>query len=155
VLPDVPLGSWTPLDRTIVFPTGVGQKLPRRSQLTIDVRYKKSAAPRSDASALALYLTARPTRELRHRSIACGSAQFSRAVNVVGVQPRTAGGESIEVVARDREGVVEPLSVVSRYEPEYPITFRLRNEVRLSAGTRIDVVSTARRCSATIDYVER
>jgi mono/diheme cytochrome c family protein len=155
VLPDVPLGSWTPLDTTIAFPSGVAQKLARHSRLAVDVRYRKSAIARTDASALTLHFGPRPARALRHRSIACGGVEFSQPVDVLSVQPRAAGGESIEVVARDRDGAVEPLSVVSRYEPGYPVTFRLRNAVRLSAGARVDVSSTSHDCSANVDYVER
>jgi mono/diheme cytochrome c family protein len=155
VAPGTPLGSWTPLETTIAFPNGVAQRLVPRSHVTVDVRYRKSAAPQTDASALILYLGPRPARELRHRSVACGGVRFDRPVDVVAVQPRAAGGESIEVVARHRDGEVEPLSIVSRYEPEYPVTFRLRRAAHLRAGGRIDVSSSSRECSANLDYVER
>ena len=153
--PDAPLGSWTPLETTIAFPGGVAQRLVPRSHVTVDVRYRKSAVPQTDASALILYLGPRPARELRHRSVACGTVEFDRPVDVLAVQPRAAGGESIEVVARNRDGEVEPLSVVSRYEPEYPVTFRLRRAAHLPAGGRVDVSSSSRECSANLDYVER
>jgi hypothetical protein len=149
------LGSWTPLETTIAFPSGVAQRLVPRSHITVDVRYKKSAVAQTDASALILYLGPRPARELRHRSVACGGVEFDRPVDVLAVQPRAAGGESIEVVARNRDGDVEPLSVVSRYEPEYPVTFRLRRAAHLPAGGRVDVSSSSRECSANLDYVER
>src|SRR5438067_1280800 len=137
VAPDAPLGSWTPLETTIAFPGGVAQRLVPRSHVTVDVRYRKSAVPQTDASALILYLGPRPARELRHRSVACGTVEFDRPVDVLAVQPRAAGGESIEVVARNRDGEVEPLSVVSRYEPEHTVTFRLRRARHLSARGRL------------------
>jgi hypothetical protein len=155
VAPDAPLGSWTPFETTIVFPSGVAQRLTSRAHVTVDVRYRKSAVPQIDASALIFYLGPRPARELRHRSVACGGVEFDRPVDVLAVQPRTAGGGSIEVVARNRDGAVEPLSVVSRYEPEYPVTFRLRRAAHLPAGSRVDVSSSSRGCSANLDYVER
>src|SRR5207253_2938827 len=144
-----------PLGPPIAFPGGVAQRLVPRSHVTVDVRYRKSAVPQTDASALILYLGPRPARELRHRSVACGTVEFDRPVDVLAVQPRAAGGESIEVVARNRDGEVEPLSVVSRYEPEYPVTFRLRRAAHLPAGGRVDVSSSSRECSANLAYGER
>jgi len=152
---DARLGSWTPLETTIAFPNGVAQRLARGANVTVEVRYRKAAVPQTDASTLIFYLGPRPARELRHRSVACGGVEFDRPVDVLAVQPRAGGGESIEVVARNRDAAVEPLSVVSRYEPEYPVTFRLRRAAHLPAGGRVDVSSPSRECYANLDYVER
>jgi hypothetical protein len=110
--------------------------------------------PQTDQSGIALYFGDKPKRELRHRALPCGITVIGAAMEVLAVTPRAAaGGASIEVVARRRDGPVESLSVLPRYEPAYPISYRYRTGVRLTAGTTIDVRSSEAGCSATLDYV--
>jgi mono/diheme cytochrome c family protein len=151
--PDAPLGTWTPLDPRIEFPAGTAQRLPAGSRVVVALRYRKSVEPRRDRSSLVLRLGSRPRHELRHRSFECGSHRIERDVQVVAINPRAeAAGDSIEVVAYGRDGRVEPLSVVSRYLPAYPVTYRLRAPIRLERGARLDVRSSSNRCDAMVDY---
>ena len=151
--PDTLLGTWTPLDPRIQFPPGLAQRLPAASRLAVALRYRKSSEPRDDHSSLVLRVGSRPRHELRHRSFECGSHRVERDMQVVAINPRAqAAGDSIEVVAYGRDGVVEPLSVVSRYQPTYPVTYRLRAPIPLERGARVDVRSSSSRCEAMVDY---
>ena len=77
-------------------------------------------------------------------------------IEVLAVTPRASGaGASIEIVARRADGTVEPLSVVPRYEPAYPMTYRFRTSVRLRTGTVIDVRSSSPDCTAELDFIAR
>lgn len=153
ILPSTLLGAWTPPEPAIVYPSGVAQRLPAGSRLAIDVRYRRAATPQRDQSGIALYFGGRPRRELQHQLLACGSRAIDRDLEVLAVTPRAGGaGESIEIVARRADGSVEPLAVVPRYEPAYPITYRLRFGLRLGRGTTIEVRSSAPDCAAGLDF---
>ena len=148
------LGAWTPSEDEVVYPAGVAQRLPAGSRLEIDLRYRRSAAPQIDRSGIRLRFGARPARELRHRSLSCGASAIDRDVDALAVTPRAAeAGASIEVVARHADGSVEPLSVVPRYEPAYPISYRFRKNVRLTRGTTIETRSSSPGCSAELEFV--
>jgi hypothetical protein len=148
------LGAWTPSEGEVIYPSGVAQRLPAGSRLAIDLHYRRSATPQIDRSGIRLRFGARPKRELRHRSLSCGATSIDRDVDAVAVTPRAAeAGASIDVVARHADGTVEPLSVVPRYEPVYPISYRFRNNVRLRRGTTIDVRSSSPGCSAELEFV--
>jgi len=152
--PDTPIGSWTPPDGAVVYPHGIALRLPAGSRLALELHYRKSATAQTDRSGVALRFGARPARELRHRSLTCGSTAIERAVDVLAVTPRAAeAGANLEIVARHADGRIEPLSVIPRYEPAYPITYRFRKNVRLPQGTKIDVRSSSPDCSADLEYV--
>ena len=148
------VGAWTPPDATVVYPSGIAQRLPAGSRLALELHYKKSTTPQTDQSGVALWFGARPSRELRHRSLACGATAIDRGIDALAVTPRAAeAGATVEIVARHPDGRIEPLSVVPRYEPSYPITYRFRKNVRLPGGTKIDVRSSLPGCSADLEYV--
>ena len=148
------LGAWTPSEGEVVYPSGVAQRLPAGSRLAIDLHYRRSATPQIDRSGIRLRFGARPNRELRHRSLSCGASTMDRDVDALAVTPRAAeAGASLEIVARHADGSVEPLSVVPRYEPGYPISYRFRENIRLRRGTTIDVRSSSPGCSAELEFV--
>ena len=150
------LGSWTPPEGPILFPSGVAQRMPAGSRLVLELHYRRSATPEHDQSAVALYFGKRPARELRHRRLACGTASIDRDSEVLAVTPRAAGaGDPIEVIASAPDGRVEPLAVVPRYQPQYPITYRFRTGVRLPRGSELHVRSSSPDCSATLELVTR
>jgi hypothetical protein len=154
--PAARIGSWTPPEAAIVYPSEVAQSLPAGSRLVLELRYRKSATPQTDQSAVALYFGSRPRRELRHRLLACGTSMIDRSVDALAVTPRASGaGESIEIVAQRPDRTVEALAVVPRYQPEYPISYRFRKAVRLPSGTALHLRSSSPNCAADLDFVAR
>jgi len=148
------LGSWTPLDGPITFPARIAQRLPQASRLSVELRYRKATEPQTDRSSLTLFFGPRPSHELRHRSLACGTDRIDETIDIVAVNPHArAAGESVEIVARHPDAAIEPLAVVKRWEPAYPVTYRMRIPVRVERGSRLDIRSSAVECGATIDYV--
>ena len=132
------------------------QRLPAGSRIALELHYRKSTTPQTDQSGVAFQFGRRPRRELRHRSLACGATSIDRDIEALAVTPRASGaGASIEIVARRADGTVEPLASLSRYEPAYPITYQFRKNVRLRAGTVVDVRSSSPGCTAELDYVAR
>jgi hypothetical protein len=154
ILPSTIVGAWTPPDDAIAYPSGIALRLPAGARLALEVHYRKSATPQTDQSGAAFWFGARPSHELRHRTLACGTSVVDRDADALAVTPRAAeAGASMEIVARDREGGVEPLAVVPRYEPGFPLTYRFRTAVRLRRGATIELRSSAPGCAADLDYV--
>ena len=150
------IGSWTPFDLSVEYPPHMTDRLPKDAQVAVDVRYRRTSEPVDDRSALTLSFDRRPQRQLQHLTLACGSQPIDREIDLIAVQPTAAAaGETVEVVAYDRDGLVAPVAVVSRYRPDYAVTYRLRAPIHLARGSRVDVRSSADGCSARIDFVSR
>ena len=121
IVPDTPLGTWTPADSAVMYPAGVAQRLPAGSHLALELHYRKSTTPQTDLSGVALHFGGRPRRELRHRFLSCGSSTIDDNIEALAVTPRAPeAGAPIEIAARRADGSIEALAVVSRYEPAYP-----------------------------------
>jgi hypothetical protein len=150
------LGAWTPPDGAIMFPDGVAQPLPAGARIGLDLRYRKSASPQTDRSGVALYFASRPARELQHRSLTCGATILDRDIEALAITPQVASaGEWIEVVAERQDRSLNPLCVVRRYEPAYPVTYRLAHTIPLARGTSIMVTSSSAACGADLEFSVR
>ena len=150
------IGSWTPFDDTIVYPPHVADRLPKDARLEVAVRYRRTSAPAIDRSALTLTFDRKPSRALRHAVLDCGSHAFDRDTDLLAVKPAAAAaGDALEVVAYGRDGEVTPVAVVTRYRPEYAVTYRLRTPIRVDRGSRLEIRSSSPSCTAAIDYVVR
>ena len=152
IVPATLVAAWTPPEGPVMYPAGVAQRLPAGSRLVLELRYRKSATPQIDWSGVALYFRSRPAREVYHQSLRCGMTSIDRDVDVFAITPRPlAAGESLEIVARRPDQSVEPLCVVPRYAPEYPLTYRFRKSVRLDRGTVVHLRSSSPVCGADLD----
>jgi hypothetical protein len=150
------LGTWTPSDGAILYPSGVASRLAAGARLILELRYKKSAARQTDQSGVALYFGRRPKRELKHQRFPCGAQSTGDDIDVLAVTPRaSSAGASIEIVAARPDDTMEPLSVVRRYQPQYPITYRLRHPARLPRGSVVHVRSSSPGCEAGMEFVTR
>ena len=155
-VPGTVLGTWTPPEGALTYPSGIAYRLAAGSRLVLELHYRRSATPQTDRSALALYFGRRPKRELQHRELTCGVQALDRNIEVLAVTPRArAAGAAIEIVAARPDQTVEPLAVVRRYQPPYPVTYRFRNGVRLAAGSMLDVRSSTPDCAARLEFVGR
>jgi hypothetical protein len=154
IAPSTLIGTWTPGDSAVAYPTGVAQRLPAGARVVLELHYRKSATPQTDRSGVTFHFGARPRHELRHRVLPCGASEIDRDIEALALTPRVPdAGASIEVVARRVDGSVEALSVVPRYQPAYPIAYRFRNPVPLRHGSEVDVRSSSPDCSAELDFV--
>jgi len=153
IAPGTALGAWTPPEGAVTYPAGVAQRLPAGARVRLELRYRKSAAPQVDQSAVALYFGKRAARELRHDALPCGDTTLDKDIEALAVTPRVPrAGEWIEVVARRPDQSVEALCVVRRYETQYPITYRFRNAVRIPHGSVVHVASSSAACDADLEF---
>ena len=150
---EVRIGSWVAPDSKVTFPGGVSLSLRRGAMITAELRYRKSTEGRIDTGTLLLYPGAAGA-EPRYRAFACGATVLRQDVKALTVMPSAAeAGASVEVVARRPDNSVEPLVALRRYLPAYPSTYRFRTPIALPRGTVIDVRSSARECTAGIDFI--
>ena len=154
IAPGIRLGEWTPPEGIVSFPEGVTLRLPPRARIVLDVRYRKSPVPQTDRSAVALYFAREPGRPVRSRSLGCGTTVMDRGIDALALTPRLASaGESMEIVATRPDGSVDPLCVIPRFEPAYPLTYRFRAGVALPRGTALSVRSSSPDCSVDLSFV--
>jgi len=150
------IGSWTPFDDQIVYPLHVADRVPKGAGIAVAVRRRRTSTTAMVGSALTLSFDRKPSREVQHAELRCGSWPFDRDVELLAVKPTAAAaGEAIEVVAYGGDSVVTPVAVVSRYRPEYTVTYRMRVPIQLSRGSHLEIRSSSAGCSATIDFVNR
>src|SRR5262245_23459853 len=150
------IGSWTPFDDQIAYPAHVADRVPNGAEVAVVVRRRRTSTTTIERSVLTLAFGRKPSREVQHAVLPCGSHLFDRGVDLLTVKPiAAAAGDAIEVVARGSDGAVTPVAVVSRYRPDYAVTYRMRAPIRLSRGSRVEIRSSSPGCSATIDYLTR
>jgi hypothetical protein len=149
----VRLGAWVPSQGAVTLPDGVSVEARARSRVTVEMQYAKSAVPSVDAGTLTLRFGSRGTPPA-FLQLACGAHTMRSSVRAFAITPSARGaGDSVEVVARHRDGRIEPLSVVPHYQPGYPLTYEFRKPVSLPRGTIVDVSSSAEGCGAGLDVI--
>ena len=149
----VRLGSWVPSQEDATLPRGISVGAHAGSRVTAQMQYGKSSAPRVAGGTLTLRFGPRgvPPAFLQ---LPCGEHTMRGNARAFAITPSGGGaGDSVEVVARYRDGRVEPLSVVPHYQPAYPLTYEFRAPRSLPRGTVIEVSSSAPGCGAGLDLI--
>jgi mono/diheme cytochrome c family protein len=150
------IGGWTPFDGPIAYPRGMADRLPKGADLSVAVRYRKSSEPQMDRSAVTLDFGPKPSHEMKHLLVGCGSHLVDQDMTLLAVKPQaSAAGDAIEVATYHPDAAIDPLCVVFRYRPEYAVTYRLRTPVRLERGSSVTVRASSTNCAARLDYVMR
>jgi hypothetical protein len=151
---NAPIGSWVPGDAAVRYPAGVAQRLPAGGVVTAEVHYTKAPESGMGGGVLTLY-PGRAGAVPRMRTLACAATRIDRDVQAVAITPSAPAGESIEILARRPDTTVEPLSVVLRSQPGYPVTYLFRRPVALPRGTILDVWSSSVDCGAALEFTDR
>ena len=149
----VRLGSWVPSQGPVALPDGVTVNARARSRMTVEVQYAKSGLKSIEPGTLTLRFGPRgaPPSFLQ---LSCGTHTIGSDARAFAVTPLARGAaDSVEVVARYKDGRVEPLSVVPHYLPAYPLTYEFREPIRLPRGTMVDVSSSSPGCGAGLDVI--
>lgn len=151
---NVRIGSWLPGQGAVLYPRGVTVAAPRRAHFTGTIGYRKSETRDRRGGRLTLRFGARAGVEPTGLPLRCGENRIRRSVHVLSITPYApADGDSIEIVARDVAGRVDPLSVIPRYRTNYPFTYEFRRPVALARGSVIEVRSSAPGCAARLDVI--
>ena len=150
------LGVWVPPAHDVVMPTGVAQRLPAGSELTVEVEYAQPQEPATDRSKVALFFGAEPARELRQMVLARGPSTLAEGLDLLSLRPQfEASGESMRVVAQRPDGSSEVLLWLRHFDEGHQLTYRFRRPVALPAGTKLHVFSFDATATAHLEYVRR
>jgi hypothetical protein len=149
----VRLGSWVPSQGAVTLPPGVSVAARPGSRVLVQMQYVKSGVASIAPGMLTLHFGARgvPPSSLL---LPCGEHTIRANARAFAITPSAdRAGDSVEVIARYRDGRVEPLVVVPHYRPAYPLTYEFREPRPLPRGTVIDVSSSSPVCSAGLDVI--
>lgn len=150
------IGSWVPGEELIRYPRGVAERLPPGATLAVDVYYRKSREASTPGGALKLLFGSRPTSALRHRTLGCETSAIADDTDILAVTPLASeAGASIEVIAVRPDQSVSPLVAVPHFSPGDPLTYRLRNAVKVPRGSTVLVRSSTPGCSADLEFIAR
>jgi hypothetical protein len=151
-----PIGSWVPGEEMIRYPPGVAQRLPPGAALRVEVYYRKSTETTTPEGALSLFLGSRPQFALRHRTLGCEPNSLGDDTEILAVTPLASEADAlIEVFAVRPDQSITPLVAVPHFSPGDPLTYRLRNAVRLPRRSTVHVRSSAPGCRADLDFIVR
>jgi hypothetical protein len=147
------LGSWTPWHPFVSLPEGAAYRLPARSRIVVDVRYRGTSDAQVDRGRLGVFfsdapaskaatdlvLDARPSAGTRALK---GRARLSRDTVVWAIQPEIVPGlASLEVSARRPDGGTDVLLALTDPSIEWPTPYLLKTPRRLTRGTEVFVVA--------------
>ena len=83
-----------------------------------------------------------------------GANTRADAIAVLSVRPLvTSSGTSVQIIAQQPDGAVEPLLVIDRDGVDSAVTYRYRRPLRLPARTVVRLNAFDRAAHATLDYV--
>jgi mono/diheme cytochrome c family protein len=155
----LPIGVWTPGGLTRVMPAGTGQKLPRWTNVVMQVHTRPSDSGAIEDGQVAIYLTPGPPPiELRpiqvppsfgvaaRLSIPAGEAAyvlrdwFTLPVDVDAYAARGHAyerGRSLQLSAILPGGAARTLLQIDRWDPRWQDTYFFAAPIRLPKGTRV------------------
>ena len=150
------LGVWVPPAPDVVMPTGVAQRLPAGSELTVEIDYAQPQEPATDRSKVALFFGAEPARELRKMVLARGTSTLAEGLDLLALRPALdASGQSMRVLVERPDGSSEALLWLRDYDKDHQLTYRFRRPVALPAGTKVHVFSFDATATAHVEFVRR
>jgi len=151
---DMVIGTWSPGEPATVLPDGTGYRIPAATTVRARIRYRDVEPRVMDTTRVALRLSPRPLHEIAQLRVRPGARVLVTAMDVLAVRPRVgASGTSVQIIARHRDGSIEPLLVIDRGDAEAAVTYRCRRPVRLESGTVVKLLAFDRSSRATLDYV--
>jgi mono/diheme cytochrome c family protein len=149
------LGSFSPADGMIQYPSDVGRRLPGGSLLVVDIYASPMGRTKGSRLRVAMrFASGDPRREVRSLIVSDASPRIApgasidhrvehllaSAVSIRAVMPyMRARGRSMEIGAAMPKGEVSPILGIERYDFRWPIRYERGSPLTLTKGTRIVV----------------
>jgi len=149
------LGSFSPADGMIRYPSDVGRRLPGGSLLVVDMYASPMGRTKGSRLRVAMrFSAAPPRREVRSLIVSDATPRIepgasvdhrvehllSSAASIRAVMPyMRARGRSMEIEAASPEGDVSRILGIERYDFRWPIRYERASLLTLAKGTRIAV----------------
>lgn len=137
------VGTWTPGEPSIDFPSDAGAALTTSATFTARIAYRAPAAPASDHSRLRIWMTKEPRAKAVREITVVKSWRATAAVELLAVRPAGDGGD-VQVLARFANGGAEPIGVLSAPSHGPHPTYRLARPLALPVGARVESSSPVR-----------
>ena len=143
------LAVWVPGDNLIFAPSDAGFRIPARSNLRLQIHYKKQWQNERkvirDRSTIGLYFTSLPAtaRPIESFKVDSSSSVLSARSRVLAVRPsldRVYGAVTVQAITPT--GAKTPLLKLRVPRPEWARRYWLAQPVDLPAGTRIEMITT-------------
>jgi peroxiredoxin len=154
-VPDGALGHWTPGTVVRRLPEGAGFRLPRGSDIVLQVHYHRNGRVEKDRTSVGLYFTPRPAaRRLQamvvpahflflptaERYRVAGSAWVRQDCHIHAVMPHMhLLGREIKVTMTPPKGMPRTLVAIRDWDFYWQETYYFQEAVAVKAGTRFDV----------------
>lgn len=153
-----PIGTWTPGQRTVTLPEGVGLLLPAGARIVVNIHYKGAGEAAEDRSEVGIYFTKTPPRGVvREAAIVNPDAVIPAGAQFHQVKASFTAQDDTEAVAI--RPYVNPLIVsfqATAYRPDgseevmiwtrdygfgWQPTYYFKRAVVLPKGTRVEVIA--------------
>ena len=141
------LGSWTPWYGFVKMPDGAAVRLPARSRIVADVRYRGADSTIVDRGTLGLHFdrtsaAVEPDLAIDAKPISAdtlrGSARLTSDTRVWALRPELGPGiASMEVAARTPDGGTEILLLTKNPSTEWPTPYIMKTPRLFRRGTEI------------------
>jgi peroxiredoxin len=152
------LTAYAPGDMPLILEPGQAKKLPKGALLIFQMHYTPDGVEREDRSSVGLIFAKQPPKfEVRTRGIAqqllmippgdpnyraTSRTTFERDVELLSMMPHMhLRGKDFKYEAVFPDGKRQTLLSVPRYDFNWQSTYRLKEPLRLPAGTRIECVA--------------
>jgi len=136
------LGTWTPGEGAIEFPSDAAVPLGTSALFTARVAYRAPEARVVDYSGLRIWVSREPRPRIVRETTVVRSWRTPAAVDVVAIRPT--GTAPVEAVARFASGSIEPLGRFTMPSRGPHPTYRLARPLALPAGARVEVTGAVR-----------
>ena len=137
------IGTWTPGDSSVEFPTDTGAPLTTSALFTVRITYRAPSSAATDYSRLRVWMVkeARP-KTIREVTVV-RNWRASGPVEIVGLRP-THESADVQVVARYANGRAEAVGALRPPGRGRHPTYRLARPLALPAGARVETTAPVR-----------
>lgn len=152
------LGGWAPGNEPRRLPAGVGNALPKNSDIVLEVHYHKSGKPETDQTTVGLYYSREPiSKRVRmlpvinpFLHIPAGASRHEvtagmpvlQDITVLNVTPHMhLLGRDMKVVAARPDKSEKPIVNVPDWDFNWQITYVYKEPVKLPAGSRVSLTA--------------
>jgi hypothetical protein len=156
IIPTGSLGGWAPGAFPRLLPDGMGKRLPKGSDLVLQIHYHPSGKEELDQSTIGIFFTKKPVKQIvmgipmvnRKLYIPAGESRhkvttsFTVPVDVhaIGIAPHMhLVGREMKVSATLPNGKAEPMIWIKDWDFNWQGQYRYAKPVALPKGTRIDL----------------
>ena len=152
------LGFWAAGHEPGRLPEGVGQRLPKGSDIVLQVHYEPTGKPETDRTLVGLYLARRPVRQSLHWCTASNSEFRLPAgeknievratwfvptdVEAIAVSPHMHRlGSDMRMVVIYPDGRKQDLINIPEWDPAWQGTYRFRKPITLPRGSTVQAIA--------------